>query len=443
MEAIAETKIGHALRYEHFAQQGAIGGDAVHTIAGAAPEISMLIHPEAIGPARRDFVENLSAGEGAAILTDIKHADVLPGLQRTWCSRFGHIELALIRRKGQPIGTVEVGGHPVQVPARGIEAIEGRRLVGNLATTFVIIDQAIERITKPHTAVAFHHNVVRCVEPFAIGLIHQGGGGAVVLQTGEVAAAVMAGDQAPLAVPGLAVAVVGGFPEDGNPMDLTPAQGAVVGEVVEQQALVIAKPNRTLKPAKAVGQQLQFSVEQDQAFKTGVVAFGARGEEGWGRHGCGWWWNSAEKARFGSPPGIVVALNNQLHIGFIPYLGGEMSPFAIRGCDAALIGSEGIFAGIDNNFVAIHAFHRPGSSKHVDPFGNVVLMPVRSPADREVGHKGIALISYTAFTSVSFSFNSSITSVNATAVNISVQTYQSTYFSLLAFQYMLSNHSTL
>ena len=63
MEAITETEIRDALRHQQLAQQAAIGADTVHTIGGTAPEVAMFIHPETIGPAWCDLVEQLATGD--------------------------------------------------------------------------------------------------------------------------------------------------------------------------------------------------------------------------------------------------------------------------------------------------------------------------------------------------------------------------------------------
>ena len=85
----------------------------------------------------------------------------------------------------------------------------------------------------------------------------------------------VAADQATLLVPGLAIGVIGWLTEHRHAVLFTPAQGAVVGDVVEQEAVVIAEPHRSFDPAKAIGQQFQLGVEQHQLLKAWIQAVSA------------------------------------------------------------------------------------------------------------------------------------------------------------------------
>ncbi len=69
----------------------------------------------------------------------------------------------------------------------------------------------------------------------------------------EAAAAVMALDQSTLEVTGLAIGEVGWLEEGADAVLGAPAQGAVVGDVAEEQACVVAKPHRPFQPAEALG----------------------------------------------------------------------------------------------------------------------------------------------------------------------------------------------
>ena len=113
-----------------------------------------------------------------------------------------------------------------------------------------------------------------------MGSVNERGDVPVVLNTGEFSLAVVARDQPALTIAGLAIGKAGWFPEHTHPVLLVPAQGAVVGNVVKEQALVIAKPHWPLQPAEALGQQLQLGVEQHQLVKAWVVALGAGGGVG-------------------------------------------------------------------------------------------------------------------------------------------------------------------
>ena len=55
----------------------------------------------------------------------------------------------------------------------------------------------------------------------------------------------------------------------------------------------------------------------------------------------------------------------------------------------------------------------------------------------------LALISYDALLSTTFTFNSTILTINSTEVYIMIQTYSTTYFRSLSYHYLISSHSTL
>lgn len=55
----------------------------------------------------------------------------------------------------------------------------------------------------------------------------------------------------------------------------------------------------------------------------------------------------------------------------------------------------------------------------------------------------LALISYNAILSTTFAFNTTVLSKTTTDLSFSVQTYSSTYFNVLSYHYLITNHATL
>ena len=55
----------------------------------------------------------------------------------------------------------------------------------------------------------------------------------------------------------------------------------------------------------------------------------------------------------------------------------------------------------------------------------------------------LALISYNAILSTTFAFNTTVLSQTTTDLSFSVQTYSSTYFNILSYHYLITNHATL
>ena len=126
---------------------------------------------------------------------------------------------------------------------------------------FVIAANAGGRIREPHRVVGLDHHVVGRVERLAVELVDQHRDAAVVFGAGDPPPAVLAGDQAALAIAGIAVGVVGGLAIDAGPSGLlVPAHDAVVGNVAPQQAARVAHPHRPLAPAHAGREPLHAGI---------------------------------------------------------------------------------------------------------------------------------------------------------------------------------------
>src|SRR6201986_2990385 len=114
----------------------------------------------------------------------------------------------------------------------------------------IVTEDAEDRIPEPARPVGRHDHVVGRVQPLALVAVGQHGDRAVVLGAGNLAAAVLAGEQPPLLVPGIAVGVVGRLAEHRRRLvGRVPAQHPVVGDVAPDQRPVVAEPDRALGPA--------------------------------------------------------------------------------------------------------------------------------------------------------------------------------------------------
>src|SRR6185436_10681469 len=82
---------------------------------------------------------------------------------------------------------------------------------------------------------------------------------AVVFSTGDPAPFVLAGDEAPLPVPGVPVRVARGLAEDADRARLLfPLEDAVVRDVAPQQVAPVAEPHRPFTPAEPGAQPLDL-----------------------------------------------------------------------------------------------------------------------------------------------------------------------------------------
>jgi hypothetical protein len=100
-------------------------------------------------------------------------------------------------------------------------------------------------------------HVVGRVQAPARELVDQHGDMPVVLGARHAPRAVLARHQPPLPIAGVAIAVVGRRAKNADGAGfLAPAQHPVVRNVGKQQKATIAKPNRSLGPARASPQTL-------------------------------------------------------------------------------------------------------------------------------------------------------------------------------------------
>src|SRR6185312_15082453 len=97
-----------------------------------------------------------------------------------------------------------------------------------------------------------HHHVVGRVQPLAVEAIHERGDRPVVFNAIDAPPAVLAADEAALAIAGVAIGEVGGLAIDADGARLLlPLQDAVVGDVAPQQVAAVAEVDRPFRPAAA------------------------------------------------------------------------------------------------------------------------------------------------------------------------------------------------
>ena len=59
-------------------------------------------------------------------------------------------------------------------------------------------------------------------------------------------------------------------PENTETMTLIPGEDSIIGNIGDQQPLLIAEPDRSFKPATTVEKLLQPCIKENQAVKTGI-----------------------------------------------------------------------------------------------------------------------------------------------------------------------------
>src|SRR6266446_4750402 len=116
-------------------------------------------------------------------------------------------------------------------------------------SAFVVHEAPIARISEPDATVGMHDHIVWGIERFALITIRQHGDAAIILGARHPARAMLARDEAPLPVTGVAVGVIGRLAEHTDCARLfSPAQHPVVGNIAPQQIAPIPKPAGAFGP---------------------------------------------------------------------------------------------------------------------------------------------------------------------------------------------------
>src|SRR5215813_6078831 len=126
---------------------------------------------------------------------------------------------------------------------------------------FVVHEAPIARISEPDATVRMNDHVVWGIERFALITIRQHGDAAIILGASHSARAMLARDEAPLPVAGVAVGVIGRLTEytDGARL-FSPAQHPVVRNITPQQIAPIPKPAGAFGPQRPRVESLHRSM---------------------------------------------------------------------------------------------------------------------------------------------------------------------------------------
>ena len=120
------------------AEQCARRIDAVHAVAGAAPDVAVLVAANAVGVARAHRVEHPAVVRLAAALADIENTDMLSRVLGEQRAGLDDGQPTLVRREAQAVCALEiVGDHAQRVRAR-VQPVDPRRLLLIAPTALVV-----------------------------------------------------------------------------------------------------------------------------------------------------------------------------------------------------------------------------------------------------------------------------------------------------------------
>src|SRR6185503_12914932 len=259
-EAVAlhstEAYVGAAFRQVDVPDRLAAWRENPHAVqllgaAPSAPEVPGFVDAEAVGRAFAGIDQNARVREpvARAHFVGVKAARLGAALD--------DVEEPLVGREGEAVGTVYAGGGNGDRAVRAIDAIDVVRELDRRTLALVIGKDAEGRVREPDGAVGFHHHVVWRVEGFSVEAIAEHGDPPVVLGARDAPRAMLAGDEAALAIARVAVGEVGRRAKGRDLARLlVPAQDALVGNVAPEKNAQVAEPHGAFGPAASLGEAL-------------------------------------------------------------------------------------------------------------------------------------------------------------------------------------------
>src|SRR4030081_2399306 len=125
----------------------------------------------------------------------------------------------------------------------------------------VIAQNAVAGVGEPDRVVSGHHDVVRRIELLAVEAVEDGRDSAVVLGARDTPGVMLAAEQPPLPVPGIAVRIVRRLAEHTHvTVFLVPAHHSIVGNVAPDQAAIVPDIDRPFGPAEPGGDALDGGI---------------------------------------------------------------------------------------------------------------------------------------------------------------------------------------
>jgi len=198
----------------NFPNQFAVRSDDVHPIvffsapSCARPEISFSIASDPIAPPGSHVIKRPSIAETDTV-NDIEDINVM-GLARFFC-RVDNLESLEIRREANSVRLLDILVGDSRLASGGIEPVRSCWKFEGLMFTLVPGHDAVSRVGEPNIPVRMNHHIIWRIQALALKPIHQDCNCAVRFRSRHLSP--LAGDQAPLDVTRVAVAVIGRIAE--------------------------------------------------------------------------------------------------------------------------------------------------------------------------------------------------------------------------------------
>ena len=137
--------------------------------------------------------------------------------------------------------------------------------------TLIIEKDAVRRVGEPDGTIRLHHHVIGRVEALALVTVGHHADRSIEIGARHAAGQMLAGDEAALAVDGVAIGIVRRVAEHRDrAAAVIEAQDAVVGNVRPDEVAPRREPRRPLRPASTGPQPLHPRVADDAALEARI-----------------------------------------------------------------------------------------------------------------------------------------------------------------------------
>src|SRR5262245_26699125 len=262
---VAPGEVGRVFGREDDTETRSLGVEDVDPARAATVDVARGIDLHAVGGACA-FAYRLcpdAASRQRAVALHVEDSNVLPG---------GVVDeqAPSIEREAQTVGPVEIvheKDRALRVDARAVHALERELL---LARDTVELGSAIRRITEIDSAVRRADDVVRAVELLALVVSGKRDAAAVGFCASDLARRVLAGQEAPLPIPGEAVRHAARLAIRGDAVAGRPAAKVIARHVAPEQVLLPWMPQRALGEEAARRDALEVNAGPDDLFEARV-----------------------------------------------------------------------------------------------------------------------------------------------------------------------------
>lgn len=185
---------------------------------------------------------------------------------------------AFIGGKTEAIGTFEIIHQQRQCVRGKIELVDAAKIkLLRTKLTNPGVDATVGWVSKIDRTIRLHDHIVGAIQFFVPEARGQDFVAAIEIRAAEATGNVLAGEDAPLKIVGIAVGFVAWLAEHGNTILLAPAIQRIPGDIGEREMLLDRMPDRTFGELKIGRKQFKLRIQSDEFRKSRIMHFDIHG----------------------------------------------------------------------------------------------------------------------------------------------------------------------